>query len=407
MAHDAFISYSSKDKTVGDAVCATLEGAGIRCWIAPRDISPGTDWGAAIITGIEGARVFVLVFSRHANDSQQVKREVERAVHKGIAIIPLRIEDVVPAASLEYFLSTPHWLDAFTPPLDRHLQYLAAVVRQIIEGAPAVPLPPPKPRPRYLRRAVIGGGIAAAACAGAAAWYEWRPVAPPSFVGKWQAAKLNIDVVQGPNNTNPLADLFTAAFSSPSASATFEVTDIGQYAFSIAGEDHGTVALAPGRQPPSAMLAGYCRGDNVKCGALTFTSAFAHKAITCGYMTSAYKSDNGTIDGGKPGEYTLMIASQNWWANFYGASPDSVAGHWHNQTLIWRDLYDLTLDITAVGAYRLRLSRAEHGLFQAAAGKWTQTPSGGPPATGSYEFSGPNHVTQVSSRSSIQWQRRL
>jgi TIR domain len=34
MAFDVFISYSSKDKTTADATCASLENAGIRCWIA-------------------------------------------------------------------------------------------------------------------------------------------------------------------------------------------------------------------------------------------------------------------------------------------------------------------------------------------------------------------------------------
>ena len=43
MAHDVFISYSAKDKTTADGVCATLEAKGIRCWIAPRDILPGMD----------------------------------------------------------------------------------------------------------------------------------------------------------------------------------------------------------------------------------------------------------------------------------------------------------------------------------------------------------------------------
>ena len=52
MAHDVFISYSSKDKAVADAVCAGLEGRGIACWMAPRDIVPGVDWGAAIIDAI-------------------------------------------------------------------------------------------------------------------------------------------------------------------------------------------------------------------------------------------------------------------------------------------------------------------------------------------------------------------
>ncbi|HWY52094.1 MAG TPA: toll/interleukin-1 receptor domain-containing protein [Chthoniobacterales bacterium] len=140
MAHDVFVSYSSKDKPTADAVCAVLESRGIRCWVAPRDILPGSDWGGSIIEAIGGARAMVLIFSANANSSGQIKREVERAVNKGIPVIPLRIEDVVPTASLEYFISTPHWLDAFAPPLERHLQYLAEVVRKLLQG-PEVAIP--------------------------------------------------------------------------------------------------------------------------------------------------------------------------------------------------------------------------------------------------------------------------
>jgi TIR domain len=141
MAHDVFVSYSSKDKPTADAVCAVLESHGIRCWVAPRDILPGSDWGGSIIEAIRCARAMVLIFSANANASPQIKREVERAVNKGIPVIPLRIEDVVPTASLEYFISTPHWLDAFTPPLERHLQYLAEVVGKIV-GRLEVSIPP-------------------------------------------------------------------------------------------------------------------------------------------------------------------------------------------------------------------------------------------------------------------------
>jgi|GEM_PF-5910744 hypothetical protein len=52
MAHDIFISYSNgepKDKLTANAVCATLEKHGFRCWIAPRDVLAGEDWAAAII----------------------------------------------------------------------------------------------------------------------------------------------------------------------------------------------------------------------------------------------------------------------------------------------------------------------------------------------------------------------
>jgi hypothetical protein len=132
MAHDVFISHSAKDKPVADAVCATLENGGVRCWIAPRDIVPGTQWGEAIIDAISACRVMVLVFSSNANESQQIIREVERAVSKGIPVIPFRVEDVDPNKSLEYFISAPHWLDALTPPLEKHLGQLLSTIKLLL-----------------------------------------------------------------------------------------------------------------------------------------------------------------------------------------------------------------------------------------------------------------------------------
>jgi hypothetical protein len=143
MALDTFISYSSKDKTAADAACAVLERAGVRCWIAPRDIRPGQEYGHAIIEAIDQCRVMVLIFSADANDSRQIHREIERAVSKGIPIIPLRIEEVVPTRSMEYFLGAIHWLDALTPPLEKHLQQLAEAVKALLQieiSGPAAPL---------------------------------------------------------------------------------------------------------------------------------------------------------------------------------------------------------------------------------------------------------------------------
>ena len=125
MAHDVFISHSHVDKPAADAACAALEAKGIRCWIAPRDINPGQDWAASIVEAIRGAQIMLLVFSRHANQSPQVQREVERAANSGKALLPLRIEDVLPEAALEYYLNTPHWLDAITKPFEAHLEKLA------------------------------------------------------------------------------------------------------------------------------------------------------------------------------------------------------------------------------------------------------------------------------------------
>lgn len=177
MAHDVFISHSKVDKEVAEAVCDGLEKRGIRCWIAPRDIVPGADWGAAIIDAISDSRVMVLIFSSNANASRQIKREIERADSKGVRVIPFRIENVAPTKTLEYFISTPHWFDAYEPPLAPHVERLGGIIqahlartsrtsdtgvpvqrpatplrsasaRTAAASAPLAAIPPPEPSPR-------------------------------------------------------------------------------------------------------------------------------------------------------------------------------------------------------------------------------------------------------------------
>lgn len=133
MEFDAFISYSSKDKTTADATCATLEAGGIRCWMAPRDIVPGSDWSASIVEALDQCRVMVLIFSAHANASPQIRNEIARAVQRGVPVIPVRIEDIAPTKSLAYFMTAVHWLDALTPPLEQHLQRLGESIKALLQ----------------------------------------------------------------------------------------------------------------------------------------------------------------------------------------------------------------------------------------------------------------------------------
>jgi len=146
--HDVFLSYASPDKTWADAACAVLERQGVRCWIAPRDITPGDERVSAIIKGVNGSRMMVLVFSGHANASGQVHREVERAISRGIAVLPMRVEDVRPEAATEYALGNRHWLDAFTPPVERQLELLAQSVKTLLANdveSVAAPAPTKSP----------------------------------------------------------------------------------------------------------------------------------------------------------------------------------------------------------------------------------------------------------------------
>src|SRR4051812_9039541 len=70
MAHDVFISYASSDKVVADAVCSQLESLHhIRCWIAPRDVTPGASWAESIIDALDESKIMVLIFSNNANAS--------------------------------------------------------------------------------------------------------------------------------------------------------------------------------------------------------------------------------------------------------------------------------------------------------------------------------------------------
>ena len=70
MAHDVFISHSAQDKAVADAVCAALENAAVRCWIAPRDVQPGRSFAGEITRAIQQSKAMVLIFSAHSNNSQ-------------------------------------------------------------------------------------------------------------------------------------------------------------------------------------------------------------------------------------------------------------------------------------------------------------------------------------------------
>lgn len=134
-----FVSYSQPDRETASGIVAHLEGHEVKCWVAPRDVQPGTEWAEQIVEAIAHARIMVLVFSASANGSPQVRREVERAVHHRVRVLPFRVEDVLPAHSLEYFLSGQHWLDAFPPPMEPHYARLTAYVQCLLAHATEPP----------------------------------------------------------------------------------------------------------------------------------------------------------------------------------------------------------------------------------------------------------------------------
>lgn len=128
MAHDVFISYSTKDKVIADAVCAKLEENKIRAWIAPRDIPAGANFGESIIRAINTCKVFVLIWSANTNTSNHILNEINQAFDNGITIIPFRIQDIQPTDEMRYYFGRTHWLDAITPPLENHIKTLSDTI---------------------------------------------------------------------------------------------------------------------------------------------------------------------------------------------------------------------------------------------------------------------------------------
>src|ERR1700729_3914420 len=105
LRNDVFVSYASHDSAVAQEACSALEAAGFRCWIAPRDVVPGTLYADEIIGAINNATAFVLILSKQAVESPHVGKEIEGASSKRRPIIALRTDSAPLTRAFEYFLS--------------------------------------------------------------------------------------------------------------------------------------------------------------------------------------------------------------------------------------------------------------------------------------------------------------
>ena len=146
MSGHVFISYANSDLEVAERVCEGLEHRGTKCWIAPRDVTPGKSYGSEIVRAIQSASSMVLIFTSRANASPHVVTEVERAFSHRLRMFPLRLEQVELSEELQYYLSRPHWVDAFGknlgPSLERLFDHVAAA-RAEWAGSPISTVAPP------------------------------------------------------------------------------------------------------------------------------------------------------------------------------------------------------------------------------------------------------------------------
>lgn len=207
MNYDVFVSYSSQSSELAMGVVEHLERGGVHCWVAPRDLAPGGEWAEGIIEGIESCSLFLLILCEQANGSPQVLREVERAVSKKVPIIPLMIGKISLSKSLEYFVSTHHWLQVSNAPSPSELESLSLAVQRKLQGKAAAsqvsqPSLERSPVTMQKKRALRLAPLVAFVCMALAfAVYTRRqpvpePLSPPPLAEKIQPLSTQTEKVQ-------------------------------------------------------------------------------------------------------------------------------------------------------------------------------------------------------------------
>ena len=191
MKKRVFVSYSSPDQAKADQIRQALEFAGISCWIAPRDLAAGTQWGAGIVDAINDCEAVLVVFSAASNSSPQVAREMELAVSKRRPLIPVRVADDQPTNDMQYFLGVSHWFNAYAKPLDGYLPEIVAATRNVLarESSPWTGITRRLPK---TRNGQIIWGAAGAALIAVIVGLMMRPniptgLPPSPLAGRWEA----------------------------------------------------------------------------------------------------------------------------------------------------------------------------------------------------------------------------
>ena len=140
---------------MANSVVAALEQRGVPCWVAPRDVAPGGSYAESILTAIENASCFVLIYSEHSNVSSHVLREVERALKFGVNIVPVRFDDSTPSKSLDYLLATVHWLAIPAESRDRSIAKAAEQIAEWLKNFLANPAAPSPIRMARFQNALV------------------------------------------------------------------------------------------------------------------------------------------------------------------------------------------------------------------------------------------------------------
>lgn len=133
MIHDVFISSSPNDKDISETILYELERQGVKGWVAPQDIAPRISQEETINDAIKTSKLLVVILSANSQNSNQILHDVEQAVFNEVLVIPFCVENIELSGNLAYYISTEYWLDAITPPLEKHIHKLGQTIKQLLK----------------------------------------------------------------------------------------------------------------------------------------------------------------------------------------------------------------------------------------------------------------------------------
>jgi len=177
-------------------------------------------------------------------------------------------------------------------------------------------------------------------------------------------------------------------------SGDWEQQKLGGYAATMRAEDHGSVRAVG--------------------GGFVFVSDVTHRPTSFSVIAvpPAQTSSFAVQLGGEQGDGAIALTTPGYGqATLVGRSSGAsgalamIAGHWSARLSQGSSWAASILDVDAGGTYRYTLELHEAGILQAADGKWTRTPNGGAPVSGTYEFDGSDTVTFADQTGTTVWKR--
>lgn len=129
-----FLCCATEDAAAGEAVRASLEGNGLKCFLQNPGLAPAQSSANRISEAIREAELFLLILSQQSNRSPDVRQQLETAAHFKLPVVTFRIEPAQPDDDLSYFLWEKHSVDGFEGRLDAHIPALLQQIQALLKS---------------------------------------------------------------------------------------------------------------------------------------------------------------------------------------------------------------------------------------------------------------------------------